>query len=194
MNSNVKLYDALKSSYGDKRARQELSNAGYKYDSMLSNHNQQVWFNPSTRHLLYNVAGTHNISDIGTDLYLGLGKLKDTNRYKQAKTILDQAKTKYSSVQPIKTSITGHSLGGAVAQYIGSKDDNILTLDKGATIGQKTRSNENAFRSQGDLVSALNANSTRMNTLNQNNKGLLNYLNPLASHDVSNIKNENIFV
>jgi hypothetical protein len=48
---------------------------------MLSNHNQKVYYNPTERKLLYNVSGTHNISDIGTDIYLALGGLKNTNRY-----------------------------------------------------------------------------------------------------------------
>jgi hypothetical protein len=60
---SVNLYDTLKSSYGDKKARQQLANAGYKYDSMLSNHNQQVWYNPNDKKLLYNIAGTHNVKD-----------------------------------------------------------------------------------------------------------------------------------
>ena len=40
----------------------------------------------------------------------------------------------------------GHSLGGTIAGYIGGKGDTVKTLDKGATIGQKVRSNEKAYR------------------------------------------------
>lgn len=72
---SINLYDALKSSYGDKRSKEQLRNAGFNYDSMLSNHNQQVWFNPNSKKLLYNVAGTHNLTDWGTDLWLALGGL-----------------------------------------------------------------------------------------------------------------------
>jgi len=190
---SVKLYDALKSSYGDKKSQQQLKNAGYNYDSMLSNHNQQVWYNPNTKKMLFNVAGTHNLKDWGTDLYLAFGKLKDTNRYKEAKNILNEAKRKYGN--DIATKISGHSLGGAVSQYIAGKNDKVYTLDKGATIGQKTRSNENAYRTSGDIVSALNANSTRMNTLNNYNKstGFIP-MDILKAHNVENIKNEEIFV
>jgi hypothetical protein len=190
---SVKLYDALKSSYGDKKSQQQLKNAGYNYDSMLSNHNQQVWYNPNTKKMLFNVAGTHNLKDWGTDLYLAFGKLKDTNRYKEAKNILNEAKRKYGN--DIETKISGHSLGGAVSQYIAGKNDKVYTLDKGATIGQKTRSNENAYRTSGDIVSALNANSTRMNTLNNYNKstGFIP-MDILKAHNVENIKNEEIFV
>lgn len=182
---SVDLYDSLKSSYGDKKARENLSNAGYNYDSMLSSKNQQVWYNPNDKKLLYNVAGTHNLADVGTDLYLAFGKLKDTNRYKEADRTLDEAKKKYGVDN---ATITGHSLGGAVGQYIASKNDKVYTLDKGATIGQKTRSNETAIRTSGDAVSLMNANSKRMKTYDNTGWGVLNYLNPLASHNVNNIK------
>jgi len=188
---SVNLYDTLKSSYGDKKARQQLANAGYKYDSMLSNHNQQVWYNPNDKKLLYNIAGTHNIKDWGTDLYLALGKLKDTNRYKEAKQTLENAKLKYGN--DITTNITGHSLGGAIAQYVGDKNDKVYTLNKGATIGQKTRNNETAFRTSGDAVRVLSSNANRMTTLENRNRatGLLP-LDTLKSHHVENIRKENI--
>ena len=89
---SVNLYDALKSSYGDKKSREILAKAGYQYDSMLSKHNEQVWVNPIEQKLLYSVAGTHNLNDWGTDLYLAAGHLKDTNRYKEAdKTLFDNS-------------------------------------------------------------------------------------------------------
>jgi hypothetical protein len=90
--------------------------------------------------------------------------------------------------------VTGHSLGGAIAQYMSSKNDKVYTLDKGATIGQKTRTNESAYRSSGDLVSGMNANSKRMTTIPQNGLGTLNYLNPLGSHNVDNIKKSGITI
>lgn len=188
---SVNLYDALKSSYGDKKARQQLTNAGYQYDSMLSNRNQQVWYNPNDRKLLYNIAGTHNIKDVGTDVYLAVGKLKDTNRYKEAKQTLENAKLKYG--KDITTNITGHSLGGAIAQYIGNKNDKVYTLDKGSTIGQKTRSNENAYRTSGDVVSVLSTGATRMKTLENRNRatGFLPF-DTLKAHNVENIRKEGI--
>lgn len=190
---SINLYDALKSSYGDKRSKEQLRNAGFNYDSMLSNHNQQVWFNPNSKKLLYNVAGTHNLSDWGTDLWLALGGLKNTDRYKEASKILDEAKRKYG--YDVQTSITGHSLGGSIAQYIAGKNDKVYTLDKGATIGQKTRSNENAYRTTGDLVSALNANSTRMKTLKNNTLPTGSLASDIYNaHDVNNIKDEGIFI
>ena len=190
---SVNLYDSLKSSYGNKKSQENLKRAGYKYDSMLSNHNQQVWYNPNTKKLLYNVAGTHNLSDVGTDVWLAFGGLKNTNRYKEASKILDEAKRKYG--KDINTTVTGHSLGGSIAQYVANKNDKVYTLDKGATIGQKTRSNENAYRTEGDLVSLLSAGGKRVKTLNNYNKAQgFAPLDALKAHDIDSIKNAGIFI
>ena len=191
---SVKLYDALKASYGDKQANGKLSQAGYKYDSMLSNHNQQVWFNPNDKKLLYNVAGTHNLSDWGTDAYLLAGKLKDTNRYKEADNILQQAKQKYN---PANTTITGHSLGSTIANQIASKGagDQVYALDGGFTFGQNISNNKNFhnYRTGGDLVSLLSQSKTNVNNMTTlANKNW--FKDPLTAHNVENIRNENIFV
>lgn len=189
---DITLHDALKSSYGDKKARQKLANAGYQYDSMLSNHNQQVYYHPKENKLLYNVAGTHNFGDVGTDVYLAMGKLKDTQRYKEASNKLEEAKRKYNINS---ATVTGHSLGGSIGQRIASKDDKFYGLDSGYTLGQKTRDrdgNHHHYRSEGDLVSALGANAKHMETVSQNRFGILNYINPFGSHNVDNIKNNKI--
>ena len=193
---SVNLYDSLKSSYGNKKSQENLKRAGYKYDSMLSNHNQQVWYNPNTKKLLYNVAGTHNLSDVGTDVWLAFGGLKNTNRYKEASKILDEAKRKYGN--DINTTITGHSLGSTIGQYIANKNDNFYGLDGGYTIGQPTRSNngkQHHFRTSGDVVSLLGANAKHMKTLNNYNKAQgFAPLDALKAHDIDSIKNSGIFI
>ena len=189
-NSNVTLYDALKSSYGNKQSRDELRRNGYNYDSMLSNHNQQVWYNPNKQKLLFNVAGTHNLSDVGTDVYLALGKLKDTNRYKEASRVLDEAKRKYNVNN---ATISGHSLGSTIGRYIANKDDKFYGLDGGYTLFQPTRDsggNQHHYRSKGDVVSLLGANATHMKTL----KSKSSPFDILGAHNIDNIKDENIFV
>jgi hypothetical protein len=119
--------------------------------------------------------------------------LKKTDRYKEARNTLNEAKKKYSVHGDIKTNINGHSLGGAISGYIANKKDNVYTLDKGVTIGQKIRSNENAFRTSGDAVSIFNSGSKNMKTLNNYNKssGFVG-TDILKAHNVDNIKNNNI--
>ena len=192
--SKVNLYDALRNSYSDRDSQKKaFVKQGFVFDSDLSDNEKQVYYNPKDKKLLYTVKGTNpfNLRDIGTDIYLGLGKLKDTNRFKEAQSTFNKAKQKYN---PKESVLAGHSLGGMV-QYIGGKNDKVYTLDKGATIGQKTRSNETAYRTQGDLVSAFNSKSTRMKTLkNPNWKTGIIPLDAYRAHDVDNIKDTKIFI
>jgi len=192
---SLNLHDVLNNSYSSRdKQKGAFKNQGYVFDSDLSDVNQQVYYNPREKKLLYSVKGTNpfSLKDLGTDAYLAVGKLKDTNRYKEAENKLKLAKTRY---HPTETVVAGHSLGGSISQYIAGKNDKVYTLNKGATIGQKTRSNENAFRTSGDYVSLLNANSTRMKTLK--NPNIITKIRPvdaLLAHNVSNIKKQNIFV
>ena len=114
-------------------------------------------YNPTSKKLLVSVAGTDKFSpkDLITDVYLGLGKLQDTSRYQSAHKTIRDAKTKYNVKN---ATLAGHSLGGSIVSYAGSANDNIITLDKGATVGTTTRKREKAYRSAGDALSALAAN------------------------------------
>ena len=193
--SKIKLYNALNNTYASKKKQKKaFVNQGYVYDSDLSNHEHQVYFNPNDKKLLYTIKGTNMFSpkDIGTDLYLAVGKLKDTNRFKQEKSTLEKARKKYN---PSNTTVSGHSLGSSLSSYIAGKNDKVIGLDKGATFGQKMRSNETSYRTSGDAVSLLNANSKRMITLkNPNFKTGFLPLDILNAHNVSNIKDKNIFI
>ena len=163
----LNLHSALTNSYKKpKDAAFNMLKNGYEQDSSLSNDNQQVYFNAKDKKLLVSVAGTHNIRDWGTDLWLGLGGLKNTNRYKEADSILKKAKEKYKVPN---ATVIGHSLGGSIASNIASKagGDKAITLDAGYTIGQKTRGD--SYRAQGDAVSLLGANAKHQKTINHGN-------------------------
>jgi len=186
MNHKLNLHKVLKLSYdNNNNHQQKMKKNGYQFDSMLSNKTEKVYYNPTANKLLVSVAGTDKFSpkDLITDVYLGLGKLQDTSRYAHAKNTISDAKKKYNVSS---ATLAGHSLGGSIVSYAGSKNDTIYTLDKGATIG--TRSREKAFRSSGDVVSALSANSGNMKTLGKYR------INPLDAHNVSNIKKDKIFI
>ena len=142
---SVALYDPIKVGYSNKKTQIEtMKKYGYYRDGKLSNGNEQVYYNPSSKKLLVNVTGTHNISDIGTDAYLAVGKLKDTNRYKEAKSVLDASKKKYG----INATLSGHSLGSGIINGIASSQDKAVGLDGGFTIGQKARKNIKNYRTQ----------------------------------------------
>ena len=188
----ITLYHGLQASYGNKASIQKLDRDGYHLDHSLSNGNEQVYYNNKKHKLLYSVAGTHNISDIGTDVYLGLGLIKRTNRYKEAENVLKEAKSKYNINN---ATIIGSSLGGNIAGYISSTDDRVLTHNKGASFFQPVRSNETHFRNNGDLVSIANANSTHTTNLPNPNIHTGNIiLDAFNAHSIQNIKNERIFI
>jgi hypothetical protein len=86
----------------------------------------------------------------------------------------------------------GHSLGGTLAQYLGKKGDNVLSLDAGYTLFQKTRGT--AYRTSGDLVSLLGSNGKHMNTLENKNLISGGILGTYYAHNVDNIKSNNIYV
>jgi hypothetical protein len=191
----MNLSDVLAVGYKNQEQQQKyFSDNNYIRDNQLSTADNQAYYNKDENKLLFNVTGSHKVSDfLITDPLLALGGLKYTDRYKQSDKLLKLAKQKY---QPTKTSVVGHSLGGSIAGLIGTGDD-VFTLDKGATIGTRTRSNETSYRTAGDLVSLLSSGSKRVKTLansNQNyfNNGLLGQA--YQAHDIKNIKNSKIFV
>lgn len=187
-----KLHTVLKASYGDAHSLEKLKKHNYKLDTDLSTNNEQVYYNDKKKKLLFSVAGTHNLADVGTDAYLAFGHLKDTNRYKEAGSALERAKKKYN---PQETTIAGHSLGATIAGYISKADDKVVTLDGGYTIGQKTRPNNQAYRTSGDAVSLLGSGAKHMTTLKNPLKSTGSVLvDAYRAHDVNNIKGQPIIV
>lgn len=180
--SNITLSDSLESSYGDKKARKKFSKNGYSFDKKLSNEDESVFYNKKENKLIVTVAGTHKVSDVGTDIYLAAGKLKSTKRYQSAKKTLEKARDKY---KPAEVVVTGHSLGGAVARDIGKKNDKIITYNRGATIGEKKRKNETDYRTKGDIVSLFATKS-------KNLKSTHSQFDELGNHALKNIRKSNI--
>jgi CRISPR/Cas system-associated protein endoribonuclease Cas2 len=179
------LHNVISSGYKNAHTqRQNLLKDGYLRDSQLSNHNKQVYFNKEKNDMIYNVSGTHNLKDIGTNIYLATGNIKKTNRYLEAHEGLRQIKLYY---KVNKATVSGDSLGGNIAGYISSKNDNVVSLNKAAVVGQRVRGNEKAFRVSGDVVSLMNANSKHMNTIK--NQGMTT---PYAAHVPSSIINHRI--
>jgi hypothetical protein len=176
------LYEGLKNSYNP----QKTIGKNYILDDELSNDNQQVYVNRKKNNkLLFSVTGTrlNKLQDLGTDLYLAAGKLKDTNRYKEAESTLEKAKKKYNKNN---ATIIGHSLGSTIGSYIKKPEDRFVGLDAGYTIGQPTREGEH-YRVKNDVISGLGSKNSNMRTINKNT-------NLFNAHGVDNIKDEQIFI
>ena len=154
----VDLYTAISSSYGDPSSGERLVKRGYRKDEALSDHRQQVWFNPTAekdKKLLMTIAGTHTKRDYLTDAALGAGFLKHTTRYKSAHKTLRKAKEVYNLST---ATVVGHSLGGSIAQGVASKGDKVFAANAGFTIGGKAKKEHTVVRMGADVISALGRN------------------------------------
>ena len=194
------LHKVIKNSYAKKKDQKKaFVDKGYIYDESLSNKNNAIYYNPESKKVLHSVKGTDptNIKDLYTDAMLSMGMLKKTDRYKDSHKKLRQAKEKYGTDT---ADVVGHSLGSGIASYISDKNkDKVYTLDKATTIGGKTRSNEQSYRTKGDLVSIFNKNSKRTKTLDNPNKKskipiIGKAIDALRAHDVDNIKGSGITI
>jgi hypothetical protein len=77
------LYDSLRVGYlaNENKQGQEMQKYGYVIDKNLSNENQQVYYNPDTKKLLYNVTGSQSLQDwVNSDLKLALGIRKNEGK------------------------------------------------------------------------------------------------------------------
>jgi hypothetical protein len=196
----INLYDAINSPYSSSNksvqiSQKNIENKGYIKDNSLSTNNQIVYVNNKDKKILYNVAGSHNIYDFFVaDVQLLQGKLKDSNRYKEAEKFLKLTKDKYKGYKII---LTGHSLSGAIVNCIANieDDDQVYTLNAVYTIGQNTLEHKNYhnYSVEGDIVSKIGKGPSFCKTIKNNNlkKGILSaYYNHLPIH----IKKENILI
>jgi hypothetical protein len=77
------LYDSLRVGYipNENEKAKEMIKYGYQIDKGLSNDNQQVYYNPDNKKLLYNITGSHNLTDwANSDLKLALGINKNVGK------------------------------------------------------------------------------------------------------------------
>jgi hypothetical protein len=75
-NRPLTLYDSLRVGYinNENDKAKAMAPFGYMIDKKLSNENQQVYFNPESKKLLYNVTGSQSLSDwVNADAKLALG-------------------------------------------------------------------------------------------------------------------------
>lgn len=184
------LHTVLKNGYKKNKAK-NLN--GFVLDEQLSNHNNQIYYNPREKKLMFNINGTNSASDWITNLKLATGiGFKESNRYKESHKKLRQAKEKYGVSN---ATVTGHSQAGLTANYISSKGDKVITLDKATTFGGKSQKGSENYRTSGDLVSLLNNGRTNnINLKNENQSTGNSLLDILKAHDVDNIKNKNILI
>lgn len=186
------LKDVISAGYNPKD-RNKITDKGYVFDTDLSNHNQQVYYNPQENKTLFNITGTHNAKDWTTNLATGLGLSKHTDRSKEAGNVLEKARKKYKDSN---TTITSHSLGTQIGHNIAGNNDKHISLNGAYSIGQKARDNATNYRTKKDVVSVFspskNTKSLAGKSYNPFYQGVVE--NILDNHSSSSIENTPIYV
>jgi hypothetical protein len=177
-----KLHSFLKNSYASEK-RKKIR--GYAKDDALSDDWVQVYTKNKGKKKKTVVVhrGTKGLDDVLTDIRLGLGTYKNTNRYKHALKIQRDAEAKYGA-ESITT--VGHSLGGRLARDVGTRSKHIITYNSPimpGDIGKTRRSNQTDIRTASDPVSALGPyfNNNKTVTLRGRTQSIL------QSHDLSHL-------
>jgi hypothetical protein len=145
------LKNLLSNSYKDKKLQDHQLN-GLVRDDDLSGTRVQVYVNPLTNEAQVVHRGTSGVQDLFTDAALGVGLLKNTNRYKHARKIQRQAEKKYDV-----TDTVGHSLGAGIAEEVGrGGKTKITTLNKPVglhNVNKTVRKNEYDIKTSFDPIS-----------------------------------------
>jgi hypothetical protein len=136
----------------------EASHLGYGYDRDLSGDDYAVFVKPGQGAVIaYRGTDPRNIQDLSADAAIALKLQKYHPRFKKAIEASKKAKQKYGSI-----SLTGHSLGGALAEHVNSyTDDTAYTYNPGKSpfmaglFSQKKRKhNVFEFRNNNDFISS----------------------------------------
>lgn len=171
----------IKAGY-DKKKNKDLD--GYQVDKSLSGKRTKVYFNPETNKSVIVHRGTDSIQDVGTDAALMLGYRG--KRFEHAKKMQRKAEKKYGT-ENMHT--LGHSLGGLVAEEVGGKSRNVITLNKAISpweISRKNDENQTDIRTRNDPVSMLNKYSDNRAHLIDSKSA-----NPLAEHSSDTLSRVN---
>ena len=194
----LKLHKALKIGYlrDENKQAKALSRFGYMVDRRISDGRQtMVAYNPTENKVLFVENGTDTSSrkDIDTDLILGLGGLKQTTRYREAKEAYNAAKDKYKGAEFVSA---GHSLGGGIVNSLiprNSKDKG-YSYNPAFAPNQSVNQNVQHYRTQGDLFSIFTPEkaATQLINTHQNETNIKNRI--LKTHNIDNIKNLPVFI
>jgi hypothetical protein len=181
-----------KSAYTFGRDEQSVPEA-YAVDAALSNRNRTVFYNKTTNKAVIAYRGTNptNLGDLVTDAAIAVGAQALTDRFRNARSVAQQAIDKYGRENVV---LTGHSLGGSEALAVGQAldlethafnpgkgiDGRRLLFGNPSVRNRKTRST--VYTTGWDPISAL---ATRGNE-KQVHVSAPFAINPLSYHDIDN--------
>jgi len=128
---------------------------GAGYDPALSTDEVAVYRPAGRARPLVAFRGSANLADAKTDGYLALGKLRDTDRWKRTAAHAQRVRDALGSFD-----VTGHSLGGTLAQHVHddmkAPESQLVAFNPGATVlGTIPGLGGRVYSTHGDAVSAL---------------------------------------
>jgi len=180
------MSDLLAQSYetkNKKKRRTEID--GFHIDPSLSGERAQVWYNPTTKQAVVVHRGTASFQDVMTDARLFFGD-KSGKRFRHADNIQKKAEAKYGKAH---VSTLGHSLGSQLAEKVGQRSKEVLTLNKPTTLedlakGKKVSEKQTDVRTKYDPVSILRPYQKGSDAIEIESTTW----NPLAEHKTDTLK------
>jgi len=135
--------------------RPPAERTGAGYDPALSSDEIAVYRPAGRARALVSFRGSSNLEDAKTDGYLALGKLRGTDRWKRTAAHAQRISSVVGNFD-----VTGHSLGGTLAQHVHddmkAPDSRLVAFNPGATVlGTIPGLGGRVYSTHGDAVSAL---------------------------------------
>lgn len=109
-----------RAAYNTGKYSEDYDRQGYVVDKELSDVHRTVFFNPQNKRAVVSYRGTKvsDVRDLAADLAIVRGSEGSTPRFKQSLKLAEKAIKKYGKEN---VTLTGHSLGGSQAIYVGHK-------------------------------------------------------------------------
>jgi hypothetical protein len=130
-------------------------------DNGLSNQYGKVYYKPDGSAVVAHRGTDTTLKDWGNNLAYAMGNYENTDRYKQGKSIQDQAESKYGAKN---ISTLGHSQGSILSRKLGKNTKEIINVNP-AYRGEVPLANEYNVRSSKDVVSSLYAPVSKISKL-----------------------------
>jgi len=172
---------------------------GISYVPSLSSYEAKVFVKPGAKEVVIAYAGTRpwRPADLGTDIQLARGKLSSTARFKRSQDTLAAVRR---ALPGYRVTVTGHSLGGSIAEQLAAPNAEAVSFNPGRRIDKPlqrlksklqgrlrndddSRYNSRAYISRYDYVSAeryLNRDSGRSRYYTNST-----YMQPFRAHTAS---------